>query len=53
MAEHHIAIDGTLKQDNSTVNDLSAFSYNARVKNTKDISVIYAYDIEKMEPVCA
>ena len=53
MAEHHIAIDGTLKQDNSTVNDLSAFSYKARVKNTKDISVIYAYDIEKMEPVCA
>lgn len=53
MAEHHIAIDGTLKQDNSTVNDLSAFSYKARVKNTRDISVIYAYDIERMEPVCA
>jgi len=53
MAEHHIAIDGTLKQDNSTVNDLSAFSYKARVKNTRDISVIYAYDLEKMEPICA
>lgn len=53
MAEHHIAIDGTLKQDNSTVNDLSAFSYKARVKNTRDISVIYAYDLEKMVPICA
>ena len=30
--EHHIAIDGTLKQDTSKVNDLSDFSYKARVK---------------------
>ena len=53
IAEHHIAIDGTLKQDNSTVNDLSAFSRKARVSGVKDISVLYAYDIEKMEPICA
>lgn len=52
-AEHHIAIDGTLKQDTSTVNDLSAFSYKARVKGCKDVSVLYAYDIENMEPLCA
>lgn len=52
-ADHHIAIDGMLKQDNSSVNDLSAFSRKARVKGTKDISVIYAYDIELMEPICA
>lgn len=52
-ADHHIAIDGTLKQDNSTVNDLSAFSYKARVRGCKEVSVIYAYDIEKMEPLCA
>jgi hypothetical protein len=51
--EHHIAIDGTLKQDTSTVNDLSAFSYKARVKGCKDVSVLYAYDIETMEPLCA
>ena len=50
---HHIAIDGTLKTDNSTVNDLSDFSYKSRVKGTKDVSVIYAYDVEKMEPICA
>jgi len=52
-AEHHIAIDGTLKQDTSTVNDLSAYSYKARVKGCKDVSVLYAYDIEDMEPLCA
>lgn len=51
--EHHIAIDGTLKQNNSVVNDLSHFSYKSRVKGTKDISVLYAYDVELKEPICA
>lgn len=51
--DHHIAIDGTLKQDTSRVNDLSDFSYKARVKGCCDVSVLYAYDIELMEPVCA
>jgi hypothetical protein len=53
VEEHHVAIDGTLKQDTSTVNDLSAFSYKARTKGRKEISVLYAYDIELMEPICA
>lgn len=52
-SDHHIAIDGTLKQDTSNVNDLSAFSYKARVKGCKDVSVLYAYEIETMEPLCA
>lgn len=52
-ADHHIAIDGALKQDTSTVNDLSAFSYKARVKGCREVSVLYAYDIERMEPLCA
>ena len=51
--DHHLAIDGTLKQDTSKVNDLSAFSYKARVKGCRDVSVLYAYDIEIMEPICA
>lgn len=51
--EHHIAIDGTLRQDSSTVNSLSGFSYKSRVKGTKDVSVIYAYDIETKEPACS
>jgi transposase len=52
-ADHHIAIDGTLKQDNSKVNDLSAFSRKARVRGIREVSVLYAYDIERMEPICA
>jgi len=53
IATHHIAIDGTLKQDSSTSNDLSAFSYKAGIKRHKEVSVLYAYDIEAMEPICA
>lgn len=49
----HLAVDGMLKEDNSVVNDLSAYSRKSRVKNTKDISILCAFDIEKMEPVCA
>ena len=52
-ADHHIAIDGTLKQDNSKVNDLSAYSRKARVRGCSEVSVLYAYDIERMEPICA
>ena len=52
-ADHHVAIDGTLKQDTSIVNDLSAYSYKARVRGCSEVSVLYAYDIELMEPICA
>lgn len=48
----HIAIDGMLKQDTSTVNDLSAFSYKARVKGCRDVSTVYAYNLETKEPLC-
>lgn len=50
---HHIAIDGTLKEDNSSVNSLSGFSRKARVKGTMDITVVFAYDIDLREPVCS
>jgi transposase len=50
---HHVAIDGTLKQDTSEVNDLSAFSYKSKRGGHRDISVLYAYDIESMEPIRA
>ena len=50
---HHIAIDGTLKQNTSIVNDLSNFSYKARMKGCKEISILYAYDIANQEPICA
>ncbi|MBP5735701.1 MAG: transposase, partial [Candidatus Methanomethylophilaceae archaeon] len=50
---HHLVIDGTLKSDESTVNSLSNYSRKARTKGTKDISVLYAYDVETREPVCS
>lgn len=53
ISDHHIAIDGTLKQDSSVVNSLSAFSYKSKKKGYKEVSVLYAYDIEAMEPICA
>lgn len=53
VQDHHVAIDGTLKQDSSSANDLSAFSYKAKKKGCQEVSVLYAYDIEAMEPICA
>lgn len=50
---HHVVIDGTLIQDTSSINDLSAFSRKSRIKGCQDISVIYAYDVELREPICA
>ena len=51
--DHHLLIDGTLKSNESTVNTLSDFSRKAGAKGTKDISVLYAFDLELMEPVCS
>ncbi len=42
-----------LKLHASTVNDSSGLSYKERFKCRRDISVLYAYDLEKMEPVFA
>lgn len=53
MAEHRIAIDGTLRQDNSSVNDLSSYSRKSRVKGTRDISILYAFDTDTGEPICS
>ncbi len=50
---HLLLVDGTLKSDESNVNSLSSFSRKARIKGTRDISVLYAFDLEKMEPVCS
>ncbi len=52
-ADDHLLIDGTLKSDESSVNSLSDFSRKARKKNSRDISVIYAFDLEKKEPICS
>ena len=51
--DHHLLVDGTLKSDESKVNTLSEFSRKARTKGSRDISVLYAFDLEEMEPVCS
>ena len=51
--DHHLLVDGTLKSDESRVNTLSDYSRKARTKGTRDISVMFAFDLEKMEPVCS
>lgn len=50
---HHIVIDGMLKSNNSTVNDLNSFSYKSKLKGTNDISILYALDLETQELLCA
>lgn len=51
--DHHLLVDGTLKSNESKINSLSDFSRKARTKGTRDISVLYAFDLEEMEPVCS
>ena len=52
-ADHRLAVDGTLKSDESKVNTFSDYSRKALKKGTKDISVIFAYDVDTGEPVCS
>ena len=49
----HLLVDGTLKSNDSRVNTLSDFSRKAPAKGRRDISVIYAFDLERNEPVCS
>lgn len=51
--DHHLLIDGTLKSDESEVNFLSDFSRKSKNKGTRDISVLFAFDLEEMEPICS
>lgn len=50
--DHHVVIDGMLKKNTSTVNDLSAFSRKARERGREEISVLYAFDLDVMEIIC-
>lgn len=51
--DHHLLVDGTLKTDTSYINSLSDFSHKARLKGSKDISILYAFDLEVGEPICS
>ncbi len=50
-AGRNIVVDGMLKGCNSYVNTFSEFSRRGTKKGSKDISLIYAYDLETKEPV--
>lgn len=50
--ETNVLIDGMLKQNTSSVNTFSGFSYKGRIKGIADISIIYAVDAETREPIC-
>jgi len=48
---HTIVIDGTLKSSNSICNSFSEFSRKGSIKGSKDMNLIYAYDIDSQEPI--
>lgn len=50
---HSVAIDGMLKSYESDTNIFSEFSRKALKKGTRDISVVFAYDVDEGEPICS
>lgn len=46
-------LDGTLKDNNSETNSFSEFSRKGRTKGSKDLSLLYLYDLNTCEPVCS
>ena len=44
-------IDGTLIDNNGTVNSFSEFSRKGRIKGTTEESILYSYDLKTKEPV--
>lgn len=46
-----VILDGTLKDNNSQCNSFSEFSRKGKTKGSKDLSLLYLYDINKCEPV--
>ena len=52
MRSKVVLVDGTLISEESKVNTFSNYSRKARLKKSRDISVIYTFDLERMEPIC-
>ena len=48
----HVIIDGTLRQDHSRVNSLSEISRKTSKHGYREVSIMYAYSLERMEPIC-
>ena len=52
-SNHSVAIDGMLKSYESDADIFSEYSRKALKKGTRDISVVFAYDIDEAEPICS
>lgn len=50
-ADHHVIIDYTIKPNYRTRHDLFSYSLKPQDINKRDSLVIYAYDLELMEPI--
>ncbi|WP_434329649.1 transposase [Mycoplasma capricolum subsp. capricolum] len=50
---NRIAIDGMLKNNNSRINSLNDFSYKSKIKNSKNISIILAFNITTKDVICS
>ncbi len=48
-----VIIDGTLKTNDSTENTLSNYSRKSKLKNRKDISILWAYNLTEKELICS
>ena len=53
FAGQNIVIDGMLKDYNSHTGSMSEFSRKGAKKGSKDISILYAFSPEQMEPIAA
>lgn len=51
--DNRIAIDGMLSINNSKVNSLCDFSFKSKVKSTKQISQIIAFNVTTKEIICS
>ena len=48
-----VLVDSMQKLNESKVSSFSDFSRKARLNGSRDISIIYAFDLEQMEPICS
>jgi hypothetical protein len=51
--DHRLLIDGTLKSNESYINSFSDFSRKAKLKGSRDISILFAFDFDEYELVCS
>ncbi len=48
-----LIIDGVLKTNNSAINSLLEFSRKSKKTENKNVSILYAFSLQKHEPICS